>query len=96
MLVAELLEAGLVDARLDEHGYVYASLAATVDDAPVVGLLAHLDTSPDAPGDGVEPLVHRDDMASAAAMLVRLCEAWTTPELRGFRLGAGLSSRARA
>ena len=29
------------------------------EEAPVVGLLAHLDVSPDAPGAGVEPLVHR-------------------------------------
>src|SRR5581483_11078525 len=32
----------------------------TVDDAPVIGVLAHVDTSPDAPGAGVVPLVHRD------------------------------------
>jgi tripeptide aminopeptidase len=41
---------------------VTAALDATVDrDAqmPMVGLLAHLDTSPDAPGNGVEPIVHR-------------------------------------
>ncbi len=36
-----------------------ASLPAD-DDVPVIGLIAHLDTSPDAPGHGVEPLVHRD------------------------------------
>jgi tripeptide aminopeptidase len=29
------------------------------DDAPVIGLIAHMDTSPDAPGEGVEPIVHR-------------------------------------
>ena len=59
MLVAELRELGLGDAELDEHGYVMATLPATVDgDAPVVGLLAHVDVSPDAPGAGVEPIVH--------------------------------------
>ena len=37
-----------------------ATLPATVGgDAPVVGLIAHVDTSPDAPGAGVEPIVHR-------------------------------------
>ena len=60
MLVGELREIGLADAELDEHGYVYATLPATVDgDAPVIGLIAHVDTSPDAPGGGVEPVVHR-------------------------------------
>jgi tripeptide aminopeptidase len=60
LLVSELRELGLDDAELDEHGYVRATLAATVDDAPVIGLVAHVDTSPDAPGAGVRPLVHRD------------------------------------
>ncbi len=58
-LVAELQDMGITDAALDEAGYVFATLPATVDgDAPVVGLLAHMDTSPDAPGAGVEPVVH--------------------------------------
>jgi tripeptide aminopeptidase len=60
MLVHELRAAGLDDAALDDNGYVVATLPATVDDAPVIGLIAHVDTSPDAPGAGVEPLVHRD------------------------------------
>ena len=60
MLVAELREIGLTDADQDEHGYVFATLPATVAGAPVIGLLAHLDTSPDESGAGVEPLVHRD------------------------------------
>ncbi len=60
LLVAELRQAGLADAALDEHGYVTATLDAAGDraDGAVVGLIAHLDTSPDAPGHGVEPLVH--------------------------------------
>jgi len=59
LLVSELGELGLSDAELDPHGYVYATLAATVAEAPVIGLIAHLDTSPDAPGEGVVPVVHR-------------------------------------
>jgi tripeptide aminopeptidase len=56
----ELREAGLLDATLDDNGYVLATLPATrADQAPVIGLIAHLDTSPDAPGKGVEPIVHR-------------------------------------
>src|SRR5829696_9549986 len=62
MLVDELRAIGLEDAALDEHGYVMATLPASGggDPATVVGLVAHVDTSPDAPGAGVEPLVHRD------------------------------------
>jgi len=60
MLVSELDAIGLEDVALDERCYVTATLPATVGgDAPVVGLLAHMDVSPDAPGAGVEPLVHR-------------------------------------
>ena len=60
LLVEELHAIGLADARLDEHGYVYATLPATVPDTPVIGVIAHVDTSPDAPGAGVKPIVHRD------------------------------------
>lgn len=56
LLVDELLALGLEDASVDEHGYVMATLPGS---GPVVGLLAHVDVSPDAPGFGVEPLVHR-------------------------------------
>jgi tripeptide aminopeptidase len=72
LLVDELRGAGLEDAALDENGYVTASLASTTDghlptgptsrtngDATAIGLIAHIDTSPDAPGRGVEPIVHR-------------------------------------
>ena len=61
-LVSELADAGCSDAVVDHNGYVTASLPAAGADAgaPAIGLIAHMDTSPDAPGAGVEPLVHRD------------------------------------
>jgi tripeptide aminopeptidase len=62
VLVAELQEAGLQDVQLDEHGYVRGTLPGNgnaAGDGEVIGLIAHVDTSPDAPGHGVEPLVHR-------------------------------------
>jgi tripeptide aminopeptidase len=61
MLVDELHAAGLEDASLDDNGYVMATLLSTTGQRdPVVGLIAHVDTSPDAPGAGVEPIVHSD------------------------------------
>src|SRR3954449_5117478 len=60
ILAAELREIGLDDAFLDDNGYVVATLPATIEDAPVMGLIAHVDTAPDAPGAGVEPIVHRN------------------------------------
>jgi tripeptide aminopeptidase len=59
LLVGELTALGLADAALDGNGYVTATLPANGDGpAPTVGLIAHLDVSPDAPAAGVEPLVH--------------------------------------
>jgi tripeptide aminopeptidase len=60
MLVDELVALGAEDVSLDDNGYVMATLPSTVGpEAPVVGLVAHVDVSPDAPGAGVEPIVHR-------------------------------------
>ncbi|MFM8564840.1 MAG: peptidase T [Bacteroidota bacterium] len=61
LLVAELHALDLRDAELDDHGYVYATLVATTDrEVPVICWCAHMDTSPEAPGAGVHPMVHRD------------------------------------
>jgi tripeptide aminopeptidase len=57
MLVDELRAIGLEDARLDEGFSVLATLPGTVD-GPVVGLIAHVDTTPDVLGAGVAPIVH--------------------------------------
>ena len=59
LLEAELIVIGIEDAMLDEHGYVYATIPATVTgDVPVLCFCAHVDTSPDSSGKGVSPLVH--------------------------------------
>ena len=59
-LVAELQSLGLEDAAMDEYGYVMATVPATVAraDLPAIGFIAHVDTSPEMPGDGVRPIVH--------------------------------------
>jgi tripeptide aminopeptidase len=68
MLCAELQDYGLADAELDENGYVMATLPASGNADPdegeasapaAFGLMAHLDTAPDIPSRGVEPIVHR-------------------------------------
>ncbi len=59
LLFEELNALGVPDVALDDFGYVYASLPAVGStEAPILGLLAHLDTSPDAPGHGVKPIIH--------------------------------------
>ena len=58
----ELLALGLEDITMDEYGYVFATLPATSDkpDVPVVGFIAHVDTSPEMSGAEVKAIVHRD------------------------------------
>lgn len=59
ILVAELIEMGIKDAHLDEHGYVYATLPANTDKkVPVICFCAHMDTSPDCSGKHVKPMIH--------------------------------------
>ena len=51
--VGELLAIGLTDARVDGYGYVYATLPANAEGYDSIGLVAHMDTSPDAPGENI-------------------------------------------
>ena len=51
-LVAEMKEMGIADARMDEYGYVYGTVPGDPR-LPVIGLIAHMDTSPDASGENV-------------------------------------------
>jgi tripeptide aminopeptidase len=55
LLERELRELGLEDAELTEHGYVFATVPGTA--GPTVGLIAHMDTSQDESGAGVQPQV---------------------------------------
>jgi len=60
-LAHELEQTGLSDVTLDGNGYIMATLAAnTQSKHPVVGFIAHMDTSPEAPSGNVNPLVHND------------------------------------
>jgi tripeptide aminopeptidase len=56
LLRDELEEVGLADAAMDEHGYVTATVPATVDhDVPTIALFAHVDTAREVSGSGVSP-----------------------------------------
>ena len=61
----KLLAIGLKDAVVDENGYVYATLATNQDKAPAIGFIAHVDTSPDAPGNNIKPIFHENYDGSA-------------------------------
>src|SRR5262247_361064 len=61
LLVKELEAIGVMDVSIDEHGYVFGTIPATSTktDMPVIGFIAHVDTSPEMSGRDVRPLVHR-------------------------------------
>ena len=52
-LVEEMLEMGIADARMDANGYVYGTIPGDPN-LPTIGLIAHMDTSPDASGTDVK------------------------------------------
>ena len=55
-LVEEMLAMGIADARMDEHGYVYGTVPGDPR-LPTIGLIAHMDTSPDASGADIKASV---------------------------------------
>lgn len=63
LLASELRAVGAQSVSRDKHGYVMATIPATLPAdrpaAPVIGFIAHVDTSPEMSGAGVKPLVHK-------------------------------------
>ena len=55
-LVEEMLAMGIADARMDENGYVYGTVPGDPR-LPTIGLIAHMDTSPDASGADIKASV---------------------------------------
>jgi tripeptide aminopeptidase len=65
LLFDELIELGLKDVEMDKYGYVTATYPSNVSNEdtlkiPTIGLLAHLDTSPEVSGKNVNPVVHKN------------------------------------
>lgn len=58
----ECLSMGLEDVEMDRHGYVFATVPATSEKqgVPVIGFIAHVDTSPEMSGRDVKAIFHRD------------------------------------
>jgi tripeptide aminopeptidase len=58
LLVDELTSIGLADVSMDENGYIMATLPSNTDKkTPVIGFIAHMDTSPDMSGQNVNPQI---------------------------------------
>jgi len=61
LLVEELREMGAEEVEMDANGYVYASIPSNVaQEIPVLCFCSHVDTTPDASGKDVKPLVHEN------------------------------------
>ena len=57
-LAEELKDIGLSDVEIDDNGFLTAVLPSNIENAPTVGFLAHMDTSPDCKSGPVKPIVH--------------------------------------
>lgn len=63
LLAKELKELGAENVRVSEFGIVYASVPGNLPDntkAPVIGFIAHMDTSPEVSGANVQPIIHKN------------------------------------
>ncbi|MEI7810934.1 MAG: peptidase T [Ignavibacteria bacterium] len=86
VLVKELKAVGLEDAHLDEYGYVIATLPSNVDkDVPVIGFIAHVDTSPAVTGLNVNPIIHKNYQGGDIVLpndKTQVIEAEKNPDLK--------------
>jgi len=83
-LVTELKEIGLADAYMDENGYVIATLPTNTDkDVPVIGFIAHVDTSPAVSGKDVNPQILKNYQGGDITLLNgKVIDAESNPELK--------------
>ncbi len=82
LLGQELRDLGCDDVVVDEHAYVTASLPASAgaEGLPALGLIAHIDSAPDAPGEGVRPHVVHYEGGALVAGVVDGKPVSTTPD----------------
>ena len=82
ILAADLLELGCEDAGADEHAYVTATVPASAgcEHLPALGLLAHIDSTTDAPGFGVRPHIVHYEGGNLVSGVVDGKVIETTPE----------------
>jgi tripeptide aminopeptidase len=81
VLVDELKEMGVIDAHLDEHGYVYATIPSTTEKkVPVICFCSHMDTSPDCSGANVKPIVHANYNGQSIVLPADTTQVLTTAD----------------
>jgi len=89
LLAGELRAMGVTDVEVSEHGIVTATVPANVDNAPTIAWIAHMDTSPEACGKNVKPIVHRNYdggdivLPGDTSRVIRVAETEGLAELKG-------------
>lgn len=87
LLVEEMKALGLTEVSIDKYGYAMGTIPASegYEDAPVIGFLAHVDTSPDMSGENVRPRIIENydgsDIVLNNALTMRVADF---PELKNF------------
>lgn len=87
LLVEEMKALGLTEVSIDKYGYAMGTIPASegCEDAPVIGFLAHVDTSPDMSGENVRPRIIENydgsDIVLNNALTMRVADF---PELKNF------------
>ena len=66
LLAEEMRTLGLEEVSVSEHGIVMGTIPGNIDGAPTIAWLAHQDTSPEAPGKDVKPIVHKERVLNRA------------------------------
>ena len=90
MLVEEMKDLGIADARVDDKGYVYGHIPATpgCEDKPSLGLVAHMDTVADASGENIKPQIienydGKDVVLKGSGEILKVDEFPYLAELKG-------------
>lgn len=87
LLVEEMKALGLTEVSIDKYGYAMGTIPASegCGNAPVIGFLAHVDTSPDMSGENVRPRIidnyDGSDIVLNNALTMRVADF---PELKNF------------
>lgn len=84
-LVEELKLVGLTEVEMDKYGYVTATLPSNTNkDVPVIGFIAHVDTSPAVSGKDVNPIIHKNYQGGDIVLpkdITKVIDAANNPEL---------------
>ena len=88
LLAEELKALGAENVRMSEFGIVYASVPGNLPDnskVPVIGFIAHMDTSPEVSGANVTPVIHKNYQGGDIVLpkdQTQIINATTNPDLK--------------